>query len=220
MIDRNTVVRVLQQCSANANDKTPNPSEATIQAWLDYYAQYPYLTAADVFEATRQYCSAPRERLVQPQDIGVLARQIHQDVGQRRPTDHATEQVELEPVDQSEFERDGSNYGRFEPVTENISIEVKFLPDGAEQFRFFWDGPLYQPYVGEWFDVKTMAIEDGIRWCREHQAGPDVTTIRAAVEHAPGAPCEEPGCPKPSTFGQWCAKHYCLRKMHTIGIKV
>lgn len=36
-------------------------------------------------------------------------------------------------------------------------------------------------------------------------------------EHPPGAKCERDGCPKPSTFAQFCARHYVLAHVGLVG---
>lgn len=51
------------------------------------------------------------------------------------------------------------------------------------------------------------------------------TTERAAleavpssdVEHPPGAECARDGCPKPSTFAEFCARHYVLSMVGLVG---
>lgn len=58
--------------TGNASDKTPSPSEITIQAWTQYFAGRPTWTPADLVAAVDKYCSLPRERLVQPADLGQI----------------------------------------------------------------------------------------------------------------------------------------------------
>ena len=36
-------------------------------------------------------------------------------------------------------------------------------------------------------------------------------------EHPPGDPCAVEACPKPSTFAQYCARHYVLSKVGLVG---
>jgi len=207
------VRRILAACAAFAPARTPQASEATIAAWSMHFSQYPHLDMDDVMGGVRLFFNREGTGLVEPVNISKLAREIHQDAAMRRP---------------SRTEHDGSNYGRIEHVTDEISIEVDARTNretGEEtvRYRFCWDGPVHQPFVGAWYDTKQQAIRDGIDWC-EHSAvrtADDVTAKRlTGVEHSPGAPCVVPECPKPSTFDEYCARHYCLAQGHKLGLSL
>lgn len=118
-------------------------------------------------------------------------------------------------------DRDGSYYGR-ERVTREIAIERTELADGDEAFRFVWDGPKLQPFAGQWRSVKNQAIQDGVDWLDMQRiyVEEDVTDHRAPNEHAPGNPCTVQSCPKPSTFDDLCAKHYCVTLTAMMGMPV
>ena len=218
MIAPPDILDALSILASNASDKTPG-GEATAAAWLDHFNHYPHLNRQQLMDAVNMYCETPRERLVQPQDISQLARKLHQDSVMRNPLGSDMETVAIEPPQGREH--DGSYYGK-ERVTREISIETKFLDTGQEQFRFVWDGPKHQPFCGLWYDTKLQAINDGIDWCERNSVKPDedVTQRRVTgVEHSPGETCAYPSCPKPSTFNEFCARHYCMTKGVSLGLK-
>ena len=204
---------VLARIAQYAPDRIPADRDGTVDAWNEHFSEYPHLTLEETLAAVTTFFKQTQIRpgVILPSDISGIAREIHQDAAMRRP---------------SRTEHDGSNYGRIEHVTDEISIEVDARTNretGEEtvRYRFCWDGPVHQPFVGAWYDTKQQAIRDGIDWC-EHSAvrtGDDVTAKRlTGVEHSPGAPCVVPECPKPSTFDEFCARHYCLSKGRSLGL--
>lgn len=205
MID---VRKVIAKCAAYAPDRVPVEDRSVEAAWTEHFSEYPYLTLDDALAAVTKFFKQTKIRpgLILPGDISEIAREIHQDAAMRRP---------------DRTEHDGSNYGRIEHVTDEIFIEEDRHKDqetgfDMERYRFCWDGPIHQPFVGAWHDTKAAAIREGIDWCNRHAVRPDEDITQKplyGVEHAPGEPCAAPGCPKPSTFREWCAMHYCLTNM-------
>lgn len=218
MIDATEAAAVLKKLSSNAPEKTPAPSKEVLNSWVEHFNHYPHLTFRQLMDAVTMYCKEPRERIVQPQDISQIARTLHQDSVMRNPLDANMETVAIEPPQGREH--DGSYYGK-ERFSREISIETKYLESGQEQFRFCWDGPVHQPFVGLWYDTKLQAINDGLDWCERNSVKPDedVTQRRqTGVEHSPGAPCAYHSCPQPSTFNEFCARHYCMTKGGPMGL--
>ena len=201
------VRKILAKCAAYAPARTPKDNPSIIGAWTEHFAQYPHIDMDDALGAVRLFFNKDGSGIVEPVDISKIAREIHQDAVMRSgPREH-----------------DGSNYGRIEYVTDEMSIESQHLPTGDQEFRFCWDGPVHQPFCGAWHSTKQQAIEEGIAWCSRQMVRPqdDVTVSRVTgVEHAPGEPCAVAQCPKPSTFDVYCARHYCLVKSADMGLSV
>ena len=65
--------------TGNAADKTPQVSEIVVRAWVDYFRPFISWTGDDLAVAVAEYCKRPRERLVQPADLGVIIKAFRAD---------------------------------------------------------------------------------------------------------------------------------------------
>lgn len=74
MITRTDIGEALAILTGYAADKTPRPAQLTIQAWEEYFAQHPAWTGNDLLDAVVLLNQRPRERLVQPADLGDIIR--------------------------------------------------------------------------------------------------------------------------------------------------
>jgi hypothetical protein len=157
VITRNDILDALSMLSGNDSSKTPNPDELNIRAWMDYFADHPHWSGDDLVAAAHEYCRAPRERMVQPADLGLIVKGWHDD--------------------------------RLDRMDPDERVDAYADLGGAR-----YTGP-YVP--------------------RDHYGQIDKTEWEPAAdscddEHPPGPPCKDRGCAKPSTFGPYCARHYCL----------
>lgn len=204
MID---VRKILAKCAAYSPARTPKESPAVAAAWAEHFAQYPHISMENALEAVRMYFNRPDTGLVEPCDISKIAREMRQDSALRKELPRA--------------EHDGSNYGRVDLADAELSIETRELEDGDSVYRFTWDGAAHQPFSGQWFSTKGQAVQEGLQWCSRARVRPhdDISEKRVTgVEHVPGAPCMAPGCPKPSDFNEYCAKHFCLTMAAMMGL--
>lgn len=205
---------VLARIAQYAPDRIPADRAGTVDAWSEHFSEYPHLTTEDALMAVTKFFkqTAIRPGVILPSDISQIAREIRQDSALRG------DGRDQEAVRNRERER----------VSDAVSIELDWHKDEEtgfekERFRFCWDGPVHQPFGGQWRDIKAAAIADGINWCEQQSVRPDEDVTRKplyGIEHPPGDPCAAPGCPKPSTFLQWCARHYCISKGKSLGLPI
>jgi hypothetical protein len=87
VITRNDVIDAITMLTGNDSSKTPQPSELAIRAWCDYFADHPGWTGDDLAVIVHEYCKHPRERIVQPADLGTLIVAFHRDAYQRADPD-------------------------------------------------------------------------------------------------------------------------------------
>ena len=182
-----------------------------------HFSQYPHLDMDDVMGGVRLFFNREGTGLVEPVNISKLAREIHQDAAMRVPTGRELPRAE----------HDGSYYGRGDGELGVTIEDRKIGKDENErlEYRFVWDGPVVQPYVGSWQLTRDAAFAEARQWARQNFQiitvnDMDVTEKPAANEHLPGAPCVVPECPKPSTFDEYCARHYCLAQGHKLGLSL
>lgn len=84
MIEREDIGEALAVLTGYAADKTPRPAELTIRAWLDYFSQFPTWTGDDLMAAVALLNRRPRDRIVQPVDLGEIIRAELRDQAARR----------------------------------------------------------------------------------------------------------------------------------------
>jgi hypothetical protein len=87
MITRSDQVDALKVLGAYAADRTPNPDDGVLAAWMDYTDRYPNWTGDEWVAAASQLNQRPRERLVQPVDLGEIVKMWRQDALARMDPD-------------------------------------------------------------------------------------------------------------------------------------
>jgi hypothetical protein len=76
-------IDALSMLIATAPDKTPDAGEATIRAWVDYTDRFPAWTGDEWVAAAGELNQRPRERLVQPSDLGEIVKMWRRDARER-----------------------------------------------------------------------------------------------------------------------------------------
>ena len=82
-ITANNVGAILAKCGGYRPDKTPQPSEIVAMAWVEHFSDFPAVTLEDALEAVKVYHREPQDRMIQPADIGKVARAIRRDKSDR-----------------------------------------------------------------------------------------------------------------------------------------
>jgi hypothetical protein len=167
MITRIDITEALARLTATAPDKTPNPGESTLAAWSAYFDRHLDWTGDDLIAAVIMLNDRPRERMVQPADLGTIVTQLRRDAYER--------------MDPDERETAWSDLGGGTP----------------RQLTF---GGGYLDATGQRRD----------RYGFIDKSAPELMPEPLECEHPTGDPCADPGCDKPSTFAEFCAKHYVL----------
>jgi hypothetical protein len=185
--------------TGNASDKTPRPSEVTIRAWMKYFGNYPKWSGDDLVAAANEYCKRPRERMVQPADLGEIIRLFYADAIERmNPDDRGSAWEDL----------GGGGYPRDDG--ERVYRDIHGVPDKGRidppPFPPDWDTD--QRLRAYWDEVRSGVERPGR--VTDEQPGPGAGYGEAPDEHEPGEECVDPNCDQPSTFGAYCARHYVL----------
>jgi hypothetical protein len=200
MIERTDVAEALAMLTGYASDKTPTPSEVTIQAWTKYFAAHPHWTGDDLVAAAHKFAQdGPWERLVQPADIGQIIAGWYRE--------------RLDRMDPDERADPWGDIGGTREIPEPMrATGGGYVRDGVRHDRYGYidkSAPDDPPYPADWnTDQRLAAYWQRVRGDGFRREGSDPTLTPAPSEHPPGAPCPE--CGKPSTFGPYCAKHYVL----------
>jgi hypothetical protein len=97
MLSRNDVIKVLMKCAGYDNQHTPDDSDMTIMAWQEHFEDFPGVTPEDAMLAVKEYHRVPRDRMVQPADISLIARKYSRERYERSDLDSA-ERRRLEEV--------------------------------------------------------------------------------------------------------------------------
>jgi hypothetical protein len=204
MITRIDIGDALAMLAANAPDKTPEPNEATMAAWSKYYDGYLGWTGDDLVAAAHELCKRPRERLVQPADLGLIIQRFRRDAYERS--------------DPNTREDAWSDLGG-RPPAQQLAFGGGYVDSaGQRRDRYgYVDKSVPDPeYPEDWSSDQRLAAY----WQRVRSGYAEVPPVVCPVEHPPGAECADPSCDKPSTFAQFCAKHYVLSGLAKLGIRV
>lgn len=200
MITRTGIGDALAVLAATAPDKTPNPNEATMAAWAKYYDSHPRWTDDDLVAAAWEHAKTPRERMVQPADLSEIISSWYQDrLARMDPADREDAWTELGgggyPGDKPQVRRDRYGY-----PTKAEDDEPSYPADWTsdQRIKAYWE-----------------RVRSGVR-----RPGPDPVDTPAPDEHPPGEECADQLCPKPSTFGPYCARHYVLSQFGAVGQEV
>ena len=110
--------------TGNAADKTPQVSEIVVRAWVDYFRPFTSWTGDDLAVAVVEYCKRPRERLVQPADLGVIIKALRADELARMDPDERAREVG------SRVRRDRHGY-----VDKSAPDEPDYPPDWTAEQR-------------------------------------------------------------------------------------
>lgn len=97
MLSRNDVIKVLMKCAGYDNQHTPDDSDMTIMAWQEHFEDFPSVTPEDAMLAVKEYHRVPRDRMVQPADISLIARKYSRERFERSALD-SPERLRLEEV--------------------------------------------------------------------------------------------------------------------------
>jgi hypothetical protein len=196
LIQREDIGDALALLTGNASDKTPRPSEVTIRAWMKYFANYPKWTGDDLVAAANEYCKQVRERMVQPADLGQIILIWYREMAEK-----------MNPEDRTSAWEDigggpPSGDGTRPPLDIHGFVDKSQLdapPDPLE-----WDSD--QRLSAYWERLRNGEHRPGR--VRDEQPGPEAGFGNAPNEHEPGEECADRSCDKPSTFGDYCARHY------------
>ena len=198
MIRREDIGDALALLTGNASDKTPRPSEVTIRAWMKYFGNYPRWSGDDLVAAANEYTKKPRERMVQPADLGEIITIWYREMAEKMSPEERTSAWDDiggggYPGDQERPPRD--RHGEID------KSQLEYPPDPAE-----WDSD--QRIKAYWERVRNGEHRPGR--VKDEQPSESVPAGfgTAPDEHEPGEECRDPQCDKPSTFGDYCARHY------------
>jgi hypothetical protein len=115
------ITDALAMLTGNDSSKTPQPSELVIRAWMDHFGDRPTWTGDELAIAVHELCKRPRERMVQPADLGMIIAARRVDAFEREPVNTKLGRMdalsatkiarEVEPAPETEptITRPGSN---------------------------------------------------------------------------------------------------------------
>jgi hypothetical protein len=205
MITRIDITEALAALTGSAPDKTPKPSEIVIQAWAKYFDEHPSWTGDDLASAVYEYAKTPRERMVQPADLGDLIRGWQRDAYERMdPNERETAWGDLGGVGQPRQLTFGGGY-------------MDAQGQRRDRFGFLDKSEPGIEYPQEWSSEQRRAAY----WERVRTGFSNAPSVGLCPdEHPPGDPCADPDCDRPSTFGPFCARHYVQSKCAPFGIEI
>lgn len=206
MITRNDILDALTMLSGNDSSKTPKPDELTIRAWCDYFDDHLKWTGDDLCAAAHEYNKTPRERLVQPADLGEIIKRFYRDAYER--------------ADPNERETAWGDLGNAVPPARQLTFGGGYVDAQGQRRDRYGHVDKSAPeidYPSEWSAAQRRAaywerVRTGFSAAPGAGPSPD--------EHPPGDPCADPECDRPSTFDRFCARHYVQSKCALLGVSI